>query len=100
MAWSREIIGWLLVALGIAAFGMGFVFLTNRRIFEAAPMAFMGFIIFRGGVHLVKVAVAARLCQTASDTLTARPITIAPRVSATARRVAAKPAPRQIVSQD
>lgn len=62
--WSREVAGWLLILGGLWAFWTGYGMLTNRRIFEAAPMAFMGFIVFRGGVHLLKVAVAAQAART------------------------------------
>ncbi|VTS03135.1 hypothetical protein [Tuwongella immobilis] len=62
--WIREIVGWLLVAVGLVIFGLCYLqFLRNRQIFEAGPMAFMGFIIFRGGIHLLKVAIAARICR-------------------------------------
>jgi hypothetical protein len=38
-------------------------------IFEAWVVAFMGFFIFRGGIHLLKVAVAARAAQKANREL-------------------------------
>jgi hypothetical protein len=64
---DREVAGWLLVALGLLTFGTAaYVLLKYRWILEAPPMAFMGFIVFRGGIHLLKVAVAARLLQQAS----------------------------------
>ena len=57
----REFAGWILLGIGLAAFAMCYwVFLLNRRIIEAAGMLFIGFIIFRGGLHLLKVAMAAR----------------------------------------
>lgn len=64
----REIVGWALIGLGLIAFGITyFGFLRNGLIFQSAPMAFIGFIIFRGGIHLVKVAVAARMCREMSE---------------------------------
>jgi hypothetical protein len=63
--WIRELLGWLLIALGLFVFYVCFVVLLSDRmhmILEAGPLAFIGFIIFRGGIHLLKVAVAARIC--------------------------------------
>jgi hypothetical protein len=39
------------------------------RIIEAGPLAFISFIIFRGGIHLLKVAMAARVCLHAQKVL-------------------------------
>src|SRR4051794_38452686 len=61
--WSREVAGWLLIAVGLVMFWNTYALLLNRRIFEAAPTAFIAFVIFRGGVHLLKVAVAAQAAR-------------------------------------
>ncbi|HEY8506028.1 MAG TPA: hypothetical protein VIL46_15690 [Gemmataceae bacterium] len=67
MFWTRELVGWVLIGLGVAVFGVCyFEFLRYRRVFEAGPAVFMGFILFRGGIHLLKVAVAARVCGQAA----------------------------------
>ena len=64
MFWMREVAGWLLVALGLAAFGVAyFDWIRIGRIFPAGPIVLMGIFMFRGGIHLLKVAVAARVCQ-------------------------------------
>jgi hypothetical protein len=64
MFWTREFVGWLCIALGLMMFGACyFVLIRNGKIFEAGPAALIGIIMFRGGIHLLKVAVAARLCQ-------------------------------------
>jgi hypothetical protein len=65
--WSREIAGWLVVSIGLWQFWNTYVLLTNRRIFEAAPSAFIAFVIFRGGIHLLKVAVAAQAARVLPD---------------------------------
>jgi hypothetical protein len=65
--WLREIAGWLLIGAGVAAFGLCYVeFLLKKRLLEAVPMAFIGYVVFRGGMHLIKVAVAARACREAA----------------------------------
>jgi hypothetical protein len=76
--WVREVAGWLLVCLGLFLFYSCFALLmTDRpRIFEAGPLTFIGFVVFRGGIHLLKVAVAARVC------LLAQPQTEAKRLPA------------------
>ncbi len=66
--WSREIAGWLLILAGMWQFWKTYELLTNKRIFEAAPSAFIAFVIFRGGVHLLKVAVAAQAARALPET--------------------------------
>ena len=58
--WSREVAGWVLILGGLYAFWSAYSLLLNKRIFEAAPVVFIGFIVFRGGVHILKVAVARK----------------------------------------
>jgi hypothetical protein len=65
--WSREVAGWLLVLGGVYAFWSAYTLLLSKRIFEATPMVFIGFIVFRGGVHVLKVAVAAQAARTLPD---------------------------------
>ncbi len=62
--WVREILGWVLLGVGLAAFAMCYaVFLLNRWIIEAIIAAFLGVTIFRAGLHLLKVATAARAAR-------------------------------------
>lgn len=64
MFWIREIAGWALIVLGLVTFGITyFVLLKERRVFESGPTVLIGIFLFRGGIHLLKVAVAARICQ-------------------------------------
>jgi hypothetical protein len=63
--WIREIAGWLLLALGLLVFYVCLVLLLDNRgprIVEVGPLTLIGIIIFRGGIHFLKVAVAARVC--------------------------------------
>ena len=61
--WVREIVGWLLMvvslylfllAIGVALGGDG----EPARPVSAGVVTGIGFILFRGGIHLVKVAAA------------------------------------------
>jgi len=65
----RELGGWLLIVLGLWAFRESWLMLRDRQIFEAPTMAVIGFIVFRGGIHLLKVSVAARITAQASRQL-------------------------------
>ncbi len=69
----REIIGWALVALGVVIFLWAALLLTySNSVFEAGPMTIAGIFIFRGGIHLLKVAVAARVCTEAAAEMSKR----------------------------
>ena len=60
MYWIREIMGWVLIVLGLWLFYLiYFVLLPARRSSDGAVIV-MGIFLFRGGIHLLKVAVAAR----------------------------------------
>lgn len=61
--WAREIAGWLLILVGLIAFYNAYDFLLRKRVIEAVPLAFVGFVVFRGGIHLLKVAVAAQAAR-------------------------------------
>lgn len=65
--WLRELAGWVLLGAGLAAFTVCyFVFLLQRRVVEAGALAFIGFVVFRGGMHLLRVAIAARAAKEAA----------------------------------
>ena len=61
--WIREIAGWLLVLLGLGMFFVVYDLCTHRLIFGGGIMAVVGIFVFRGGIHLLKVAIAARVCM-------------------------------------
>ena len=64
MYWLREAMGWVLVLLGLLFFFIAYVWLDERQwIFDAGLMTLAGIFVFRGGIHLLKVATAARICQ-------------------------------------
>ena len=62
--WLRELAGWVLVMLGLYVFAICVGMLVSDRpwIISAGPLTLIGIIVFRGGIHLLKVAVAARVC--------------------------------------
>jgi hypothetical protein len=62
---TREIFGWALVLLGLFVFYKTYELLRDQtvsRFLEGSALTVVGFIIFRGGLHLLKVAVAAQVC--------------------------------------
>jgi hypothetical protein len=66
--WFRELMGWLLVALGLGIFYVCFAILLGSEepsIFEAPALTLIGIIVFRGGIQLLKVALAARIAMRA-----------------------------------
>jgi hypothetical protein len=61
--WAREVAGWVLILVGLIVFWNAYGLLLARRVFESGPLVFVGFIVFRGGIHLLKVAVAAQAAR-------------------------------------
>jgi hypothetical protein len=75
--WLREVAGWILLGLGVAAYAMLYLFLLNRWFLEGGILAFAGFMLLRTGTHLLKVATAARA---ASEVKSAAAATKPPRI--------------------
>jgi hypothetical protein len=67
--WTREMAGWALVMLGLFAFYKCYGLLTaeDHRLIEGSALTIVGIVIFRGGIHLLKVAVAAQVCAEADQ---------------------------------
>jgi hypothetical protein len=61
--WFLEIAGWVLLGAGLVAFYGCYLLLQRSQIVDMGPMMVIGFVIFRGGIQLLKVAVAARVCS-------------------------------------
>lgn len=59
----REIAGWALVLIGLWVFWQSYLLLRDGLILRGPPVGVIGFVIFRGGIHLLKVAIAARTAQ-------------------------------------
>jgi hypothetical protein len=59
--WIREFAGWALILIGLLVFAGVYDFLASQLIFDGAILLVAGIFIFRGGIHLLKVAVAARI---------------------------------------
>lgn len=79
--WSRELAGWALIGSGLWFFWEAYVLVMNKRLFAAAPTIFIAFIIFRGGIHLLKVAVAAQAARSLSETSAQPPTRMASRMA-------------------
>jgi hypothetical protein len=69
--WLRELMGWVLLAVGLAVFGLVIMLLIDGRVYQTAGMTVIGIFVFRGGIHLLKVALAARVCGQAAESLRA-----------------------------
>jgi hypothetical protein len=64
MFWIREILGWLLVLAGLYVFyiAMQLLLRDGPFILEAPLFVAIGFFVFRGGLQLIKMSVAGRVC--------------------------------------
>ena len=74
---GRELMGWLLVFIGLGIFYLVIALMLNQGaefIFEGPVLAMVGIIVFRGGIHLLKVAVAARIAMQAQVDVQKAPV--------------------------
>lgn len=64
ITWMRELAGWLLLGAGLGAFVLCYSqFLLNGRVVEGVIWGFAGLAIFRGGMALLRLAVASRAAR-------------------------------------
>jgi hypothetical protein len=71
--WFRELAGWALVGLGLAMFALIFFYIREGQVYRTMTIAIISVFVFRGGIHLLKVAVAARVCEQAAAKLSQPP---------------------------
>jgi hypothetical protein len=67
---TREVLGWALLLLGLYVFYKAYGMLREDPVHHyvgGSGMIVVGIIIFRGGIHLLKVAVAAQVCLRAAE---------------------------------
>jgi hypothetical protein len=81
----REAAGWLLVALGLYTFYLCYDWLRSGAPAHAAELTVIGFVVFRGGIHVLKMMVAARVALEAQEGMADKPAPAAVRVAPAAR---------------
>jgi hypothetical protein len=65
--WIREAAGWVLVVLGLFAFYRSYSLLITQEYVGGVTLSVIGIFLFRGGIHLLKIATAARICLLAHE---------------------------------
>lgn len=65
--WIRELAGWALVIVGLSWLYRCLDMLESGRPVTAGTLAFIAVMVFRGGIHLIKVGSAACLVQRAHE---------------------------------
>jgi hypothetical protein len=64
LTWAREIAGWLLLGAGVGAFVLCYVeYLLKGLVVQAVICGLIGFVVFRGGMAMLKLAVASRAAR-------------------------------------
>lgn len=59
----RELAGWGLIVLALFFVWSAFEFLETQKVVEASVTVLAASFVFRGGIHLVKMAIAARVVE-------------------------------------
>jgi hypothetical protein len=67
--WWRELSGWLLIGLSMLGFLLVYELCMGHFLTEMWVIAVISIVVFWGGIQLLKVAIAARICQQAQDRL-------------------------------
>ncbi len=91
--WIREFFGWFLVLLGLFLFYWDLSLLLAERVsqyLQAMAMLPIAIFVFRGGIQLLKVAVAARMCSYAQKEAKKQDV----------RRPIGSPPARELIGQD
>jgi len=65
--WLREVAGWFVLAIGLYVFYLCYRMLLARHVVETGTLTVIGVFLFRGGIHLLKMAVAAQVCLEAQQ---------------------------------
>lgn len=60
--WIREIAGWILVIIGLGLVLLALSFLSDRQVVEGGVATMAAIFIFRGGLLLIRISTAARIC--------------------------------------
>ena len=67
--WWRELSGWLLICLSMLGFVLVYKLGLGHYLAEMWVIAVISLVVFWGGIQLLKVAIAARICHQAQDRL-------------------------------
>lgn len=59
--WTREIAGWIMVAVSLWILSISLNYVDSRQIVEAGVVGMIGLGIMRAGILLVRVSTAARI---------------------------------------
>ena len=66
----RELIGWLLVLVGLALIGLLVALAIKRNVLEAMALSIPATVVFRSGIGLVRMSAAARVATRLSQNKT------------------------------
>ncbi len=59
----RELLGWSLLVIALLFVRSAFDFLETQKVIEASVTVLAASFVFKGGIHLVKMSIAARLVE-------------------------------------